>query len=664
MKPKNCTLYTLLVLQQHFLSLIELKIEFNEQLNIISIPGLQLQGIKLTNSVVKDADAAVIKELKFVPNQNNMKFSLLEATELALQVMFENVEKSKKKIIEFTEMESQEAVEMSKIIYNNFNQEDIVIYDGGKHLNESGRDKVDLMIVSRHSTKKNYQLIEQISESGFLLASVDFDNLSTILQAIKDHELKVILRKELDDNCYLLLARKTARLNDSKIVKLTTEQSDWTGLLKAAIMSSTCERVFLLTNEKTPRDKILNLIKSENYRKKLRILDVRDKNNVKLSYGKDIYKTQMDQDLIHNVLQEGNIWGTYRALPIYKNLANATRWVARQMERGDPSTVTWVESPPTYKNKEVIVKYTSLNSSDLAEAQCKSNVNQTFGLEYSGINSDGQRVMGMLSNGTLKSHLTPDPTYIWQVPKNWTLEEASTVPLAYSIAYYALLVAAKLQKGDKILIHNGSSDIGQAVIQVALNNNCKVYTTYKTDGDKKLIEATYPSIASNQIYHFSNFSDKIMLETNKSGVNFIICHAHETECIEPSLDCAATYAKCVIVGNLNSAMHKSVGMQCFLNSIVLSSVNVKKLFSAKNSIKQILAGILQKSIDAGLVVPITHRIYDAHSIKEAFVENIHNKFHGKVSLKLANIKYTSYYYYHMKISDADIWLLSFVLDFD
>lgn len=100
-----------------------------------------------------------------------------------------------------------------------------------------------------------------------------------------------------------------------------------------------------------------------------------------------------------------------------------------------------------------------------------------LGFEFSGCSSNGQRVMGVCSHKALATTVAADPFFLWDVPDKWTLEEAATVPVAYSTAYYALVSRGNLKKGEKVLIHSGSGGVGQAAIAIALKYECEVFTT-------------------------------------------------------------------------------------------------------------------------------------------------------------------------------------------
>lgn len=54
-----------------------------------------------------------------------------------------------------------------------------------------------------------------------------------------------------------------------------------------------------------------------------------------------------------------------------------------------------------------------------------------LGLEFSGRNSKGKRVMGMVDAKGLATTVLSDPMFLWEVPEKWSLEEASTIPVVY-----------------------------------------------------------------------------------------------------------------------------------------------------------------------------------------------------------------------------------------
>ncbi|WP_444886560.1 NADP-dependent oxidoreductase [Microbulbifer sp. JMSA008] len=79
--------------------------------------------------------------------------------------------------------------------------------------------------------------------------------------------------------------------------------------------------------------------------------------------------------------------------------------------------------------------------------------------------------------GTLAQYLVVDATHLAKKPENLSHEEAASIPLVGLTSYQALIQAAGLKKGEKVLIHAGSGGIGSMAIQLAKAYGAYVITT-------------------------------------------------------------------------------------------------------------------------------------------------------------------------------------------
>lgn len=91
--------------------------------------------------------------------------------------------------------------------------------------------------------------------------------------------------------------------------------------------------------------------------------------------------------------------------------------------------------------EKVYVFYASLNFKDVMNATGKLCLPQAdeptspevaIGLEYAGITGTGRRVMGLIRNDALSLQVQPDSDFMWDVPKEWSLDEAATIPCVYA----------------------------------------------------------------------------------------------------------------------------------------------------------------------------------------------------------------------------------------
>ncbi|WP_284315873.1 NADP-dependent oxidoreductase [Labrys miyagiensis] len=82
--------------------------------------------------------------------------------------------------------------------------------------------------------------------------------------------------------------------------------------------------------------------------------------------------------------------------------------------------------------------------------------------------------------GTFAEFIAIDQANVALKPKNLTMDEAASIPLVALTAWQALVERAKLQKGQKVLIHAGSGGVGTIAIQLAKHLGAHVATTTST----------------------------------------------------------------------------------------------------------------------------------------------------------------------------------------
>jgi fatty acid synthase len=57
----------------------------------------------------------------------------------------------------------------------------------------------------------------------------------------------------------------------------------------------------------------------------------------------------------------------------------------------------------------------------------------------------------------------------------------------------------RIEEGESILIHAGAGGVGQAAIHVALNLNCKIFTTVGSRDKRAFMKKAFP-----QVFYKSN----------------------------------------------------------------------------------------------------------------------------------------------------------------
>ena len=152
----------------------------------------------------------------------------------------------------------------------------------------------------------------------------------------------------------------------------------------------------------------------------------------------------------------------------------------------------------------------------------------TFGFECSGvvtaIGSDvsdyevGDEVLA-LALGSLSSHVTVATDYVVRKPEAMSFVEAATIPLAFATAYYGLEQLAKIQAGDRVLIHSAAGGVGQAAVELCRGAKAEVLAT-ASKGKWEFLE----SMGVQQVMDSRtlDFSEQILAQTGGGGVDVVL----------------------------------------------------------------------------------------------------------------------------------------------
>lgn len=89
----------------------------------------------------------------------------------------------------------------------------------------------------------------------------------------------------------------------------------------------------------------------------------------------------------------------------------------------------------------------------------------------------GQRVVGPTRFGGYAEQASALADGVVPLPENMSFEEGAAVPIAYSTAWEALMRAANLHSGERVLIHAAAGGVGIAATQIAKRAGAEVWGT-------------------------------------------------------------------------------------------------------------------------------------------------------------------------------------------
>lgn len=238
-------------------------------------------------------------------------------------------------------------------------------------------------------------------------------------------------------------------------------------------------------------------------------------------------------------------------------------------------------------------------------------------------------IMALAQGKSLATTCVARRKLIWEIPSDWTMEQASTVPHAYSVAYYALIVRGQLKKGESILIHNGCDGVGLAAINVALHYGATIFTSVESSEKREFLKKTFPQLTDAYIANSNDtsFEPFVLDATDGCGVNLVL-NTFDGDKFQASMRCLGKRSgRFLQIGGLNLS-------SVFLKNASFHGVFWDDIVDGDDETIDVISKLIVNGIEAGVVRPLATTVFDAQQVEQAFDLMESSKRIGNVALKL------------------------------
>jgi NADPH2:quinone reductase len=191
--------------------------------------------------------------------------------------------------------------------------------------------------------------------------------------------------------------------------------------------------------------------------------------------------------------------------------------------------------------------------------------------------------------------------------------QSAALPLVTITAWEALLVRARIQPGETVLIHAGGGGVGHIAIQLAKLHNCRVLTTASRDESIKLCHGLGAATVINHAEE--DFVLSVQRETDGRGCP-IVFDAVGGETFDRSLDCVAVDGRLITAVGTNSP---EIARKLFRKNATLyfefmgtPTVHGVRLESQGEILRSVA-----KLVDEGRLKPHVSRVFALEELAEA-----------------------------------------------
>lgn len=283
----------------------------------------------------------------------------------------------------------------------------------------------------------------------------------------------------------------------------------------------------------------------------------------------------------------------------------------------------WVEIEPRafgLNFRDIMVAMGQLESNRVMGFECAGVVTRLSKAATTGAGglAIGDRVCALMK-GHWASRVRTARTNVICIPGTLSFEQAASIPLAFTTAYTSLYTVARLQRGEKVLIHGGAGGVGQAAIILAQLVGAEVFTTAGTHSKRNFLIDKF-KLAPDHVFSSrdSGFIEGIRACTNGKGVD-VVLNSLAGPLLQYSFDCLVNFGRFVEIGKKDLEQNSRLNMATFARNVSFSSIDILYWEEAKSAeifraLTEIMRLLEQKTID--LIGPISE--YPMSAIEKAF----------------------------------------------
>ena len=227
----------------------------------------------------------------------------------------------------------------------------------------------------------------------------------------------------------------------------------------------------------------------------------------------------------------------------------------------------------------------------------------------------GAAVCALIAGGGYAEYALAPEQCVLPLPAGVTLRDAAALPEAFFTVWTNLMDTARLQPGERVLVHGGSSGIGTAAIQLmaALGHE-----TFTTAGSAQKCRACTELGAAHAInYRDADFVAVIKEKTGGSGVD-VILDMVGGDYIQRNLSAAAPWGRIVNIAYQKGTVAEVNFTPMLMKRLSLMATTLRGRSNAeKGAIRDAVRRTVWPLIEKGRIRPLVDRYFSLAEAQKA-----------------------------------------------
>lgn len=242
----------------------------------------------------------------------------------------------------------------------------------------------------------------------------------------------------------------------------------------------------------------------------------------------------------------------------------------------------------------------------------------------------GQRVFGIVSGGAYAEYVVTHERMAVPIPPNLSDEEAAAVPEAFITAHDALFTQARLQPGERVLVHAVGSGVGTTAVQLIKAVGATSYGTARTQSKLEAAQAMGLDVP----LHADGWAAALNQHTNGAGVDVLLDFVGGPY-LQDNLHVLAPRGRMVLLGSMGGSkaeidLGSVMGKRLQIMGSVLRGRPLEEKIAATQAFQRSVVPLLAR----GVVRPVVDRVFTLAEAAAAHQYMETNSNTGKIVLQL------------------------------
>jgi NADPH:quinone reductase-like Zn-dependent oxidoreductase/SAM-dependent methyltransferase len=238
----------------------------------------------------------------------------------------------------------------------------------------------------------------------------------------------------------------------------------------------------------------------------------------------------------------------------------------------------------------------------------------------------GDDVFG-LALGSFASHAVTDARFLMHKPADMTFEETATLPIVFMTARYALHDLARLQPGERVLIHAASGGVGLAAIQLARRAGAEIFATAGSPEKRAFLRDL--GVKHVMDSRSLDFVEQIMAETAGKGVD-VVLNSLGGAALVHSVAALGEGGRFLELGKRDLELNTKLSQRPFLKQLSFFAIDLDRLLAARPAVALGVFKEVMQDVAAGRLRPLPHLVFPISRIQESFQTMLKARHIGKV----------------------------------